>query len=241
MHYAAAASHPWGLSPKEPFNGFALRAQLREQFTSHLASNATTPILFDDILDPIDGAQNLTEFQEHMTQAVFCPQPAGDSPTRRGMYDAILLGCIPVIFRAHSLDRLFPSAPEFNPTLFTVLLNEQEIINGASLIDLLLAIPAEEILRKQIHIQSLAGKTQWALPTKKLWFPSAPGAKPLGNVPRWNTSSAHDKRGGGGLFSNDAFGQVIRELGVIKSGKWVSRSSGQAGPSAELVVDQLDK
>ncbi len=34
-----------------------------------------------------------------MTRSVFCLQPPGDSPTRKSFYDAIIAGCIPVIFK----------------------------------------------------------------------------------------------------------------------------------------------
>jgi hypothetical protein len=33
-----------------------------------------------------------------MHQSQFCLQPPGDSPTRRSFFDAMLAGCIPVIF-----------------------------------------------------------------------------------------------------------------------------------------------
>jgi hypothetical protein len=34
-----------------------------------------------------------------MYQSEFCLQPPGDSPTRRSFFDAMLVGCIPVIFQ----------------------------------------------------------------------------------------------------------------------------------------------
>ncbi|CAI5518101.1 unnamed protein product [Closterium sp. Naga37s-1] len=38
----------------------------------------------------------------------FCLQPWGDSPTRRSLFDAMLAGCIPVVFSDWSVQRQFP-------------------------------------------------------------------------------------------------------------------------------------
>ncbi|CAI7772206.1 unnamed protein product [Closterium sp. NIES-54] len=38
----------------------------------------------------------------------FCLQPWGDSPTRRSLFDAMLAGCIPVVFSDWSMQRQFP-------------------------------------------------------------------------------------------------------------------------------------
>uniref|UniRef100_A0A7S0J376 Exostosin GT47 domain-containing protein n=1 Tax=Calcidiscus leptoporus TaxID=127549 RepID=A0A7S0J376_9EUKA len=34
-----------------------------------------------------------------MLQATFCLQPAGDTLTRKGLYESVFTGCIPVVFR----------------------------------------------------------------------------------------------------------------------------------------------
>lgn len=41
---------------------------------------------------------NLDYFLGMMADSTFCLEPPGDSPTRKGFFDALLAGCIPVIF-----------------------------------------------------------------------------------------------------------------------------------------------
>lgn len=224
LSYAAAASHPWGLSPKESFNGFALRNKLHQQLSTFVAEPlGRNRVLFDDITNPFDGAQNLTTFQDHMMHSIFCLQPSGDSPTRRGFYDAIQLGCIPVIFRKSSYGRLFPSSPEFDTSLFTVYVDENDILNDESIIERLASISGIEIRRKQRHLRSIAASSNWALPARNLYYPLSPQSSrpPLGNVPTWN--KVMETKLKPGSFSNDAFGLVLRELAAIKGGKFKPR------------------
>jgi hypothetical protein len=47
--------------------------------------------------DAVDQ-NNGTSIHSILNQSVFCLNPPGDLPTRKGLFDAILLGCIPVTF-----------------------------------------------------------------------------------------------------------------------------------------------
>ncbi|GAA5902970.1 hypothetical protein JCM6882_009659 [Rhodosporidiobolus microsporus] len=228
LHYAAAASHPWGLPASDPFNGFALRNSLFKQFSDYVASpsqqDASSPhIIFDDITNSFDGAQNLTMFHEHMSQAVFCPQPAGDSPSRRAMYEALLLGCIPVIFRERSYGRLFPSSPDINDmSRYTVYIDENDMINnvGPSLVDRLAAISPVEIRRMQRHIHKIAPRLQWSLPEgEEEWIPRAGLHLPAG-TPTFNATKAAAEDAAHPPHA-DAFTTLLKELAAIKEGEWV--------------------
>ncbi|GAA5974127.1 hypothetical protein JCM11641_003450 [Rhodosporidiobolus odoratus] len=226
LHYAAAASHPWGLPASDPFNGFALRASLYKQFSDYVASpppDATSRIVFDDITNSFDGAQNLTMFHEHMSQATFCPQPAGDSPSRRAFYESLLLGCIPVIFRERSYGRLFPSSPEINElSRYTVHIDENDMINnhGPSLVQRLEAISPVEIRRMQKHIRRIAPKLQWALPEEEQWFPQ-PGQDLPAGTPIFNLTQAKEQEIRLGPSQPDAFSTLLKELAAIRDGEWV--------------------
>eukprot|EP00747_Dinoflagellata_sp_TGD_P018734 gnl/TRDRNA2_/TRDRNA2_126705_c0_seq3.p1 gnl/TRDRNA2_/TRDRNA2_126705_c0~~gnl/TRDRNA2_/TRDRNA2_126705_c0_seq3.p1 ORF type:complete len:461 (+),score=35.65 gnl/TRDRNA2_/TRDRNA2_126705_c0_seq3:159-1541(+) len=44
--------------------------------------------------------------------STFCFQPQGDSPTRRGLFDSLLCGCIPIIFDKKSADYAWYFPPE---------------------------------------------------------------------------------------------------------------------------------
>ncbi|GAA5976880.1 hypothetical protein JCM5350_007276 [Sporobolomyces pararoseus] len=228
LHYAAAASHPWGLPASDPFNGFALRAKLREEFESFVTfpGNSSSRILFDDISNSVDGAQQLDLFHEHMEQATFCPMPAGDSPTRRAFYEALLLGCIPVLFREHSYGRLFPSSPEINDmSKYTVFIEENDIVNsiGPSVIEILEQVPASRIRKMQEHIRKITPNLQWSLPDKDLYFdptitaPSAqslPPGKPVFDLQKEVTREEKNPP------MQDAFETLLKELDVIKRGEW---------------------
>ncbi|KAM0751822.1 hypothetical protein T439DRAFT_342743 [Meredithblackwellia eburnea MCA 4105] len=229
LHYAAAATHPWGLPATDPFNGFALRSALHKQFSDFIERPTTrSQILFDDIKNAYDGAQNLTSIHEHMQSSVFCPMPAGDSPTRRAIYEAVLLGCIPVIFRERSYGRLFPSSPEINDvTKYMVYVDENEMINGEgeNLIERLEKIPAREVRKMQKHIQQIASKMQWGLTDDDRHFPifSSGGEEkelPKG-VLRWNRVQSMALKAAK-VPIPDAFTTFLHELQVIKNGHWVA-------------------
>lgn len=237
IHYAASASHPWGLPASDPFNGFALRAALHAEldaFTTNRPADATSHVLFDNIVEAADGHQNLTLFHEHMQEAVFCPMPAGDSPSRRGFYEAIQLGCIPVVFRERSYGRLFPSSPDVNDlSRYTVFIDENEMIrgDGPSLIARLEQIPASEVRRLQLNLRDVAQKLQYSLPDHaEEFFPYMPItlAEQAEGVPariasgrKHNLAVSRERQQKEGV-NGDAFTALLRELSTIKQGKWVA-------------------
>ena len=66
------------------------------------------------VLEELAITRNSSGVADAYARAVFCLQPWGDSATRKGYVDAILLGCIPVIFASElgwdQLTRWFPSS-----------------------------------------------------------------------------------------------------------------------------------
>lgn len=157
----------------------------------------------------------LTRMYEHMTESVFSLEPAGDTPTRRGFYDVLLNGAIPVVFRNDTYDRLLPSSPEMDPWLFTVYMDEQEIIDGVggSVIERLERIPKDEIRRKQEHIQRIARKLQYSRPTEDLGLPlDSPTKHTLVRA----SGEPFD-------FGEDAFSMILKELDTIRRGEWKRR------------------
>ena len=44
---------------------------------------------------------------KYTLQSVFCLQPVGDLPTRKGLFDAIMFGCIPVVFHPLSASAMY--------------------------------------------------------------------------------------------------------------------------------------
>lgn len=163
-----------------------------------------------------------------MAQSIFCPQPAGDSPTRRAIYEAMLLGCIPVIFREKSYGRLFPSSPEINDmSRYTVYVDENEMINGVgpTLIQRLEQITPREIHRMQRHIAKIASKLQWSIPEEELYYPlsaHSQNAQPLPEgIPMYNHTISLQQQAEE-IPIVDAFTVLLKELETIRSGEWVA-------------------
>ena len=211
----------------DPFNGFALRGALHKEISGYLSQepeDQTSKILFDDITNPVDGNQNLTDFHEHMASSVFCAMPAGDSPTRRALYEAVQLGCIPVIFRERSYGRLLPSSAEINDmSKYSVFVEETDLINGIGegLIKRLERITPREIHRMQRHIRGIAPKLQWSMPDEEAFFPPGKHSdQETTGRPAYNRTLSLARQNNMGS-TVDAFSMLMKELDTIKSGKWV--------------------
>ena len=100
--------------------------------------------------------------------SVYSFQPAGDTPTRRGIYDSWMLGCIPVISQAtadHTYRHLFKGLifSLANLTIGDVLvvLPDDVLGNATRLLAALRAIPPDEVARRRRRLGSLAPLLQW--------------------------------------------------------------------------------
>ncbi|XP_064615461.1 uncharacterized protein LOC135479520 isoform X2 [Liolophura sinensis] len=101
-----------------------------------------------------------------MQHSVFCLQPPGDSPTRKSFYDAIMAGCIPVLFKDHKQVN-YPFQDVLDYKKFTVTLSYSDIDRKRRLVrDLLERIPQKEIQSKLNAIQKVAAKLQYSLPVE---------------------------------------------------------------------------
>ena len=92
--------------------------------------------------------------------ATFCFQPPGDSPYRKGFYDAMLAGCIPVIFGVHN-ERV---APWFVPKGVAVRLSESKYLNGTfRALDVLRAMAPADVARRQALLHAHGHRLQYAV------------------------------------------------------------------------------
>ncbi|GAQ79216.1 Exostosin family protein [Klebsormidium nitens] len=85
-------------------------------------------------------------------RSTFCLQPPGDSPTRRGVFDALQAGCIPVIFQPKTIN---PYAHFLRPDWgrYSVFVPEDDVINGATdVIEFLRNVSDVEIEAKRKRI-----------------------------------------------------------------------------------------
>jgi len=89
----------------------------------------------------------------HMLEATFCVQPAGDSLTRKGFYESILAGCIPVMFREDGqyLDQLAFSSTIPYRDLWIVV--PADLDGGTNVVALLRKVSTDEIHKRRHAIK----------------------------------------------------------------------------------------
>jgi len=91
----------------------------------------------------------------------------GDSATRRGFFDSIMLGCIPVIFHSDVYQPF--GSPLINVEDFAYVISEEDAFadtkSGSRILQRLEAIPKEEIRQRQEGLARLAPRIQYAFPT----------------------------------------------------------------------------
>ncbi|KAJ8602235.1 hypothetical protein CTAYLR_003683 [Chrysophaeum taylorii] len=100
---------------------------------------------------------------EEYANATFCFQPGGDSPYRKGLYDALALGCIPVVFGLYET-RVSPwhfwTGHRQNSM---VVINETAYLRGEiDVFDHLLSISDTSIRKMQAIIAQNAHRLQYA-------------------------------------------------------------------------------
>ncbi|GAA95768.1 glycosyltransferase family 47 protein [Mixia osmundae IAM 14324] len=147
-------------SGKGPQNGYKVRQAINEQLEAakakqqHDISNLVTrPWNFKGGFDVIF---------ENMLHSTFCLEPPGDSSTRKGFYDSILLGCIPVIFREHTYDEVW--TPHGRASDAAIYISEEKVISGETdIVDTLAAIPASAIEEKRRVMDRLRPHLQYSL------------------------------------------------------------------------------
>ncbi|MCO5561291.1 hypothetical protein L7F22_014912 [Adiantum nelumboides] len=96
------------------------------------------------------------EVMRALTKSVFCLQPKGDSATRKGFFDTIVAGCIPVLFANDTayLQYLWHLPDE--PSLYSVFIPEANVIEGRiNVVDTLSHIPLTQIKLMQRTIRHL--------------------------------------------------------------------------------------
>lgn len=93
--------------------------------------------------------------------STFCINPPGDTPTRKGLFDSLVAGCIPVIFADTSLSLYKWHVPNWQDV--SVLVPWEKLLEpGFNLIDHLKQIPQAEVQRKQDAIWKLAYSLQYS-------------------------------------------------------------------------------
>lgn len=106
---------------------------------------------------------------DHLTiyrKTVFCLCPPGDDPGRKAVFDAIVSGCIPVLFHYETLFNQYPWHLGEDLALdISVYIPGGPLRQGTiQFMDVLMSIPASVIRQKQELIAQVAPRLQYAVP-----------------------------------------------------------------------------
>ena len=113
-------------------------------------------------------SQDSTRNTVHWLQnSVFCLQPAGDTETRKSLYDSILCGCIPVIIT--NMPNPYPFQTFIDYWKFSVIIPLSDIaVQHENIYDTLSNIPPEEVQSLQNNLQQIAQYMQYSIPSEKM-------------------------------------------------------------------------
>ena len=101
-----------------------------------------------------------------MRKSVFCLQPAGDTPTRKSFYDAIMCGCIPVIFTYKDKVK-YPFEHRIDYKKLTVTINSTKITGPLLVQNILSKIDKKILYEKQYYMYTVMKYLQYSYPIKE--------------------------------------------------------------------------
>jgi hypothetical protein len=115
-----------------------------------------------------DGVVNQTDAIYLFLRARCCLAPPGDSLTRKSIFDSLLAGCVPVVFIRSSLTQYDWHLSRADFERVSVYIPMKDVLHpsktsGSSFMDILTAIPIDELLYKQREIAKLAPRLQYAV------------------------------------------------------------------------------
>ncbi|CAK9864213.1 unnamed protein product [Sphagnum jensenii] len=101
-------------------------------------------------------------------RSVFCLQPPGDSPTRKGIFDCLVAGCIPVFFSNDSAYAQYLWHLPRNGSSYSVFINENQVQdNGDNVIEMLASISSTRVKKMQQTIVGMIPGLVYAKPGYK--------------------------------------------------------------------------
>jgi hypothetical protein len=127
---------------------------------THCKAGAPSCLWFD-AAHACNGVVNQSDAMLLYRESIFCLAPPGDSLTRKSLFDSFSTGCIPVIFIKGTITQYFWHIPPEMVEEITVFIPGQSVIDGSvNFLDVLRAIPSDEIDRKQRAIERIAPSLQ---------------------------------------------------------------------------------
>ncbi|KAH8952593.1 hypothetical protein BDL97_09G092600 [Sphagnum fallax] len=122
----------------------------------------------------IDCERNPQHLMEAFLNAVFCLQPAGDSATRKGVFDCLIAGGIPVFFDPETAYMQYHWHLPQNGSSYSVFFPREAVVNGSvDVIQELQRIPLSAIASMQHTINSFLPNLLYSKPGSNLTTPDA--------------------------------------------------------------------
>jgi len=145
-----------------------IATSMRESLVKQCASHGTSCVFGKYSHDP----KALSNPGKLARESVFCLQPPGDMPTRKSVFDAVLSGCIPVLFHPltarlmyewHWGQQLWEEiAVNFDSNADQRLLVANEVDYVARLIEMYRSEP-QAVAKKQARLREVAFQLQYSL------------------------------------------------------------------------------
>ena len=110
-----------------------------------------------------------------MKHSLFCLQPPGDSPTRKSFYDALLSGCIPVLFKTTKTLTVYPFEDWLDYTQFTVTINATVVRKENGIFEHLKTFNKNKIEQMQQALAKAAPQLQYNYPLNNLKMDAVDG------------------------------------------------------------------
>ena len=143
----------------------AVRRALRTQCTSfrHPSYNNNTCI-WHSTSHSCNGVVDAVEPMRLFKRAKFCLTPPGDTVTRKSLFDALVAGCIPVIFAKATISQYVWFFSEQEIEEVVVYIPVSSVMTGQMDVMLLLsAVSDRDVRRKQLAIERIAPRLQYSV------------------------------------------------------------------------------
>eukprot|EP01038_Epipyxis_sp_PR26KG_P010631 gene10631-14276_t len=109
---------------------------------------------------------SIADFLSIYKRSIFCLCPPGDDPARKAVFDAIVSGCIPVIFEVATLYNQYPWHIGEQTALDISVSIPGGLVKSGKLnfMSILLGITPDVIKKKQLALAALAPRVQYSVP-----------------------------------------------------------------------------
>jgi hypothetical protein len=200
-YYDGIKTLPWIQNKSKPRNIFALfigsvktsqpnsnvlrrllHTQCMESQTQSSIGNTKSNCLWVKTAHSCTGVIGQQNMMLQLRNSIFCPAPTGDSITRKGIFDSLIAGCIPVLFSQASLSQYMWHVSEDNLEKVSIYIPLKDMLQkGLNFMETLKKITPDEIKKKQDAIMKLAPSLQYSIvppsygngsdPNGKKWEP----------------------------------------------------------------------